>query len=405
MTTPAPDPVAPATGDAAYPPEVHVLEADGRRTVLVGTAHVSAASIELVRRVIEREKPDRVCVELDPRRFEALSQPQRWDSLDLKEIVRRQQLPTLLLHLVLAAYQKRIAGEIGVEPGSELLEATRVAAEHDIPVELCDRDVRVTLRRAAQRTSIWRRFVVLSELVGGLFDAPELSAAQIEELKRSDTLNELLQELGRSLPAIKEVLIDERDAYLAERIRQTPGSTVVAVVGAGHLEGIRAALAAGEPADLEALSVVPPPSPIWKLMGWGIPASIAAALAWIGWTQGREAAGEGALFWTLAHSLPSGIGAVLAFAHPATIATAVLTAPFTALTPVVGVGHTCAFVEAWVRPPLVRELRSAMDDAVVFRRWWSHRLLRVFLVFFLTSLGGTLGTLLGGAKIFSGLFE
>ncbi|MEE8524751.1 MAG: TraB/GumN family protein, partial [Thermoanaerobaculia bacterium] len=208
-----------SSGDRGYPPEVEILDLDGRRIVLVGTAHVSHSSVELVRRVIGEEQPDRVCVELDQQRYDSLSKKKQWEALDLKQVIRKKQLPTLLLNLVLAAYQKRLGGQLGIQPGTELLEATRLASEHGIPIELCDRDVRVTLRRAARRTSFFRRLMLLSEFIVSMFDPPEISEEQIQELKRQDVLNELLEELGRHLPALKEVLIDERDAYLAESIR------------------------------------------------------------------------------------------------------------------------------------------------------------------------------------------
>src|SRR3954452_23946360 len=131
-----------------YPEEVEVLELDGRRIVLVGTAHISQESVELVGQVIEREHPDTVFDERDQRRFAALAQRRRWESLDLREVIRKRQLATLLLNLFLASYQKRIGVKLGVVPGSELLAAIEVAQARNLPVELCDRDVRVTLRRA-----------------------------------------------------------------------------------------------------------------------------------------------------------------------------------------------------------------------------------------------------------------
>ncbi len=390
-----------ASGD---PHDVHRLDLDGREIVLVGTAHVARESIDRVREVIAEERPDGVCVELDAGRFEALSQEKRWESLDLREVIRKRQLATLLANLVLGSYQQRMGGALGVMPGGELLEAVRVAESHDIPVALCDRDIRATLRRAWQALSWWKKTQLLSLLVASLFERPEISEDDLRELRRQDAVTELMDELGEHMPALKRVLIDERDAYLAQRIRETEGQRLVAVVGAGHVKGMLAALRAGREVDLEALSHVPPVSRLWKWVGWGIPAAIVAALATIGVTQGAAAAGENAAFWFLANAIPAGLGGLLALGHPATVAAAFLSAPFTSLTPVIGAGYVCAFVQTFVRPPMVKEFHSVGDDIAKLSGWWRNRLLRIFLVFLLTTLGSMIGTWVGGVEIVSNLF-
>lgn len=398
-----PTDAATPSGDEAYPPEVEVLELDGRRLVLVGTAHISQRSVELVRDVIERERPDQVCIELDPQRYQALSQKRSWESLDLKEVIRRKQLTTLLVNLLLASYQKRLGDQLGVEPGKELLEAAKVAESLDIPISLCDRDVRVTLRRAARATPFHRKLMLASYLMASMFDRTEISEEQLAELKQQDALNELLGELGEAMPSLKTSLIDERDAYLAAKIRRTPGDTLVAVVGAGHLRGMAARLRQEDDVDLAALEEIPPVSPIWKVVGWGIPVLIIGSLIWIGVSQGRDEATENAVFWFLANGIPSALGALIALAHPATVAASFVVAPFTSLSPLIGAGYVAAFVQAWFRPPLVKELKTVNEDAGRLRRWWGNKLLRVFLVFVLSTLGSALGTWLGAGKIIASL--
>jgi pheromone shutdown-related protein TraB len=397
-------PAAQAAQLAPYPEEVEVLELDGRRIVLVGTAHVSRESVELVRHVIERERPDAVCIELDQRRFEALSQRKRWEALDLREVIRKRQLTTLMLNLVLASYQKRIGGKLGVMPGSELLEAIEVAQACNVPVLLCDRDVRVTLRRAWGSLPLRRKAMLHSGVLAGAGDGPEISEEELRKLRRKDVLSELMQELGRAMPELKRALIDERDAYLATKIRRAEGARLVAVVGAGHLSGMVEALRAGRDADLEELERIPPVSPFWKALGWGVTALIVGSVVYIGFTQGAAAARENALIWVLAHGVPSALGGVLAFAHPLTIITAFVVAPFTALSPAIGAGYVTAFVQTYVVPPRVFEFQTVGDDLMRARAWWSSRLLRVFLVFILTSIGSMLGTCGGGAKILSNTF-
>lgn len=392
---------AAANADDAYPEEVEILEVGGRRIVLVGTAHISQHSVDLVRQVIEREMPDVVCVELDPQRYETLTQRKKWESLDLKQVIRKKQLSTLLANLVLASYQKKLGGQLGVEPGSELLEATKVAKQHDIPIVLADRDVRATLRRAGAATSMWRKMWLLSELLVGMIESPEISEEQLQELKQKDALSELMEGLGQRYPALKRVLIDERDSYLKEKIHQSEGKNVVAVVGAGHLQGIRRALEDNEPVDLASLEVIPAASKMWKVMAWVIPALILGSIVYLAASKGVDVAGQGLLIWFLANSIPTAIGALLAGGHPLTILAGGIAAPFTSLSPVVGAHYVTAFVQTYVRPPVVKEFKTVAEDLGTFSKWWQNKLLRVFLCFILPGLGSVIGTFVGAGKIAS----
>ena len=387
-----------------YDSDVTVLTGDNKTIILVGTAHVSQESVELVKLVIEQEQADGVCVELDAKRFEAISHPNRWESLDLKEIIRRQQLSTLIVNLVLASFQKRLGDKLGVLPGTEMLEAIRMAEKHNVPVILGDRDVRVTMRRAWRNTPFWRKSLLVSSLMLSIFDTTEVSEDEIRNLKKQDVLSEMMKELGKEVPTLKVVLIDERDRYLAKKIIEAPGQRTVAVVGAGHVAGICQTVEQQKSIDLDELNYVPPVSSIWKMIGWSIPLLIVGSIAWIGWQKGAEAAGENALFWILANGIPSGIGGLLAMAHPLTILTAFASAPFTSLTPVIGVGYVTAFVQAYLQPPLVRDFQTVAEDIAIPRRWWKSRLLRVFLAFLLPTIGSIIGTWVGGTRIVSNLF-
>ncbi|MDX1649564.1 MAG: TraB/GumN family protein, partial [Myxococcota bacterium] len=253
--------------------------------------------------------------------------------------------------------------------------------------------------RAWRSLGFFRRLWLVASLFGGLFERGELGEEELRELRRRDVLTSLLEELAGAFPGLKTVLIDERDAYLAARLREAPGARVVAVVGAGHVEGLRRLLEEGRPVDLPALERTPPPSRVWRAVGWAVPAVIVAMLVGIAWREGPGEAGMGALVWILANGVPSAVGAVAALAHPLTVVSAFAAAPFTSLTPVIGAGYVCAFVQVWLRPPRVRELTSALDDAIHPTRWWGNRLLRVLLVFVLTSVGSLIGTGVGGAWI------
>ena len=385
--------------------DVHRVDVGGRELWLVGTAHVSRRSVDLVREVIEREKPDAVCIELDAGRYEALSQEKKFAEQDLREVLRNKQLATLLLNLVLASYQRRLGLQLGVAPGSELMEAAKVAEENGIPMALCDRDVRITLRRAWQSISWWQRFRLLTELGVSVFDSPEVSEDELARIRDQDVVTEVMNELGRMMPDLKRVLIDERDAYLAHEILKTEGRKIVAVVGAGHIDGMKKRLEREELADMEEITSIPSDGRIWKLVGWSIPLVIVGSIVAIAITQGPEAAGENAMIWFLANAIPSGIGAMIALGHPATILAAAFSAPFTSLTPLIGAGYVAAFTQLWARPPRVSDFGTIGDDLATPRRWWKSRLMRIFLVFVLTTLGSLLGTWAGGIGVIRNLVD
>ncbi|MDG2333563.1 MAG: TraB/GumN family protein [Myxococcota bacterium] len=394
----------PTSSSNDYGDDVRILDVHGRRFYLVGTAHISQHSVDLVRQVIEREQPDCVCVELDQQRYEALSQEKTFEAQDLREVIRNRQLAALLMNLLLASYQKRLGMKLGVTPGKELLEATRTAEENEIPISLCDRDVRITLRRAWAAISFWHKVQLASGIMASAFENTEISEDELARIRRQDVLSELMRELGEAMPKLKTSLIDERDAYLAHKIIESEGQKIVAVVGAGHVEGMSRAIEAGEAIDLGELETIDPVSNLWKWIGWAIPTLIVGSIGWIGYSQGFARAGENALFWFLANAIPSGLGGLLAFAHPLTSLAAFFAAPFTSLTPLIGAGYVAAFVQTWLVPPTVQEIRSVGEEIATARGWWTNRLLRILLVFILTTLGSVIGTWVGGVEIVSNLF-
>lgn len=380
------------------------LSLDDREFILVGTAHVSQESVTLVRQVIARENPDCVCVELDQQRYTALADQRRWEELDLKALIRQRQLSPLLVTVILAAYQKKLGGQLGVAPGAELLAAIRAAQAHDIPFVLCDREVRITLTRAWRLTPLHKKLLLAASLLGSIFDRTTISEDDLRRMRQRDALSALLQELGEALPTLRTVLVDERDLYMAHQLRQVEGRRIVAVMGAAHVEGIRRALLERHPVDLERLTAMPPPSKVWHRARWLVPVVVLGALAAIGWQKGASVMGQNLLFWILANGIPSALGALAALAHPLTVLAAFLAAPFTSLTPVIGAGYVTAFVQAYVRPPTMRELQHVSDDIRLPGNWWRNRLLRIFLAFLLPGLGSMLGTWIGGYEIVSNLF-
>lgn len=388
-----------------YSDDVTTIQLADKIILLIGTAHISQQSTDLVKQVIEQEQPDAVCIELDEKRYTALAKRNKWENLDLKQVVRSKQLATLMVNLILATYQKKLGGQLGIMPGTELLAAAKTAEQLGIPVALCDRDVRVTLRRAWRATSWLKKGYLLATLLTSLFDTTELDEEKLAEMRRKDVLSELINELGAALPHTKEVLIDERDIFMAEQIKQTTGKKLVAVVGAGHIEGIQRVIGQDNRGLLATIGSIPPGSRSGKILGWLIPGLILLSLLLIGVRQGMTEFTANAVYWILAHGIPSSLGALIALAHPATIVSAFAAAPITSLSPLIGAGYVCAFIQVMTCPPVVREFEAASQDISTFRGWWRNKLLRIFLVFVLTTFGSSLGTWIGGYRIFNTLLN
>lgn len=391
--------------NSGYSEDVHIINKNGRKYIIVGTAHISRQSADLVKQVIENEKPDVVCIELDEKRFKSLFEKNRWENLDLKQIIREKQLSTLIINLVLASYQKKLGEKLGVSPGTELLEAVNTAEENKIPIELCDREIRITLRRAWHSMSFWQKIKLLAGGFGGIFEKQELTEEKLTELRNKDVLSEMMEELGKAMPVLKRVLIDERDAYIAEKMQEVNGKKIVSVVGAGHVNGIINYIYNNSRISFEEIEIIPPSSPVAKIIGWGIPAVIIASILFIGYSKGLNEAGDNAVFWILANGIPSAIGALIALAHPLTILTAFLAAPVTSLSPLIGAGYVAAFVQVYFQPPLVKDFQHVAESARKFSMWWKNKLLKVLLVFILASLGSVLGTYVGLFEIVKNVFN
>jgi pheromone shutdown-related protein TraB len=212
-----------------------------------------------------------------------------------------------------------------------------------------------------------------------------------------------MTEMGEALPDLKRVLIDERDIYLVEKIKSSPGKRIVAVVGAGHVAGMLTKFNTDNKHKISEVTMIPPVSKGYKIAGWTIPLLILGSLGLIGFQKGASVAGDNIIFWILANGIPAAVGALLALAHPLTTLSAFASAPVTSLTPVIGAGYVTAFIQVLACPPVVKEFETAGDDINSLKGWWKNRLLRVFLVFILTGLGSAIGTWVGGYEIFKNL--
>lgn len=406
---PIPDPDRePADHGHPAPPfrEVRVGDTSIR---LLGTAHVSRASRDAVAREISRGDYDCIAVELCRGRAQALADPDAVARLDLVQVIRDGKASMVAATLALGAYQQRLAQQFGIEPGAEMRAAIDGATARGITLETIDRDIGITMRRIYRQVPWWRRAFLFSGLLASALTTDAIGEEEIERLKDRDLLEATFAEFADRASEIYHPLVTERDAFMAARLTQlvARGHTrILAVVGAGHLDGLSARLADGEPAPartLAGLEAVPPPARLWRVLPWLLAIFIVGGVA-VGFARNPDIGWRMVAEWVLLTGGLSAFGAALAGAHLLTIATAFLGAPLTTLHPAIGIGMFTALSEAFLRRPTVGDFSSLRRDTAALSGWWRNRVARTLLVFGLSSFGATLGTYIGGFRIFRQLF-
>ena len=378
-----------------------------RDIILVGTAHISRESIEDVERSIRDEQPDCVCVELDEQRYKALTNEKQWQELDIIEVLKSGKGFLLLANLVLAAFQKRIGADVGVKPGDEMKAAVTAAQSLAIRTELVDRPIHTTLKRAWAKNNLWGKSKLLATLLSSAFSTEKLSTEEIEALKDKSEMDGMMAEMASYLPQVKEVLIDERDRYLATKIWNAPGKKIIAVLGAGHLEGTQAYLEKLENRtasnDLSDIAEVPPKTKLAQLANWFFPALIVVLVA-AGFFKGGVTASTGLLIrWMLWNGSLAALGTLAALGHPLSIIAGFIGAPLATLNPFIGVGLFTGIVQAWVRKPQVSDMENLATDVTTIRGWYKNKIAHILLIFFLSSLGGAIGNFIAVPALVGGL--
>ena len=384
------------------------VERDGVTYTLLGTAHVSRASVEAAQALIEHRSFDAVAVELCEGRYNAMRNPNALAQLDLFRVIREGKIGLVAANLALSAYQRRLAEQLGVEPGAEMRASIESAEARDLPVWRIDRDVGKTLHRTYAAVGFWRKFMLMSGLAASLIVDEKVEEEEIEKLKEGDMLESAFHEFAQRDDVIYNSLIDERDRYMAAALRQhgVAGQRVLAVVGAGHLQGLAKYLAQSpaDPVTTRAeLDTLPPPKHWGKWIGAIFIALIVGGFVY-GFSQGVEIGTDVLVTWVLATGVLGALGCLVAGGHPLSILTAFVVSPLTPLHPALGSGTLSALVETWVRRPTVADFDHLRTDAATLRGWWRNRVTRVLLNFFLTSLGTMFGVWLAGWGMLKALF-
>lgn len=372
------------------------LQVDGKEIILIGAAHVSKASAVEVKEVIERERPDSVCIELDEQRFQSIQQGDKWKNMDIFKVIKDKKATMLLMNLAISSFQNRMAKQFDVTPGQEQIQGIASAKEIGAELVLADRDIQVTFARIWGNLGFWGKSQLLAGVIFGIFEKDTITEEEMEKMKQQDTLQAVLAEFTESFPRLKTPLIDERDQYLAQKIKTAPGDKVVAVLGAAHVPGITKEIYQNH--DLEKLSERPPKSIVPTILGWALPILIIALIIATFFIN-PEAGANQATSWILWTGSMAAIGAAVAFGHPLAIASAFVAAPITALHPILASGWVSGLVQAFVRKPTVADFETLSEDVFTVKGFWHNKVTRVLLVVVMTNIFGSIGTFIGGADV------
>ncbi|HNY78731.1 MAG: TraB/GumN family protein [Sedimentisphaerales bacterium] len=384
------------TDKIALPERVAHVRVGDRNIYLVGTAHLSKESVEDVRTTVEAVKPDAICIELCKGRYQAMTQADNWAKMDIFKVIRQKKATFLLAQLIMTSFYRRLGEKLGIQPGAEMLKGIELAEETGAQLVLADRDIEITLKRVWGYLGLWNKLKLFMQLATGIFVHEEIDTDMIEALKKQDQLEAVMAEFAGKYPEIKRRLIDERDIYLAQKIRTAPGPTVVAIVGAGHLDGIQRHIQQDEP--LDELMTLPPKS-IWPtVFAWGIPLLIVALIAH-GFTKDTTHGFENIYIWILVTGTLAAAGAALALAHPLTILSAFLAAPITTLHPLLAAGWVAGIVQAFVRRPTVSDFEDLPEAIGSLKGFWTNPVTRILLIIALANVGAMIGVPIAGAWI------
>ncbi|KNZ42698.1 TraB/GumN family protein [Acetobacterium bakii] len=367
-----------------------------KEIILIGTAHVSKNSVDEVRETIKNEQPDSVCIELDAQRFESISQKDKWSNTDLVQIIKSKRAGFLFANILLSNYQRKLAEQFGIESGQEMMEGIACAKEYGAELVLADRSIQITFNRIWRGCSLWEKAKLVFSILLSVVDDEEITEEDLENLKSEDMLGAALSEMGSAFKGVKRYLVDERDQYLAYKIKNAPGDKIVAVLGAAHIPGIKEELYKDQ--DIEKLEVIPPKSKVGKVVGWIIPISI-VVLILATFIANPSSGWEQAKTWILWTGVLAALGTLLAGGHILSALTAFVAAPITTLHPLLAAGWFAGMTEAHFRKPKVEDFESLPKDLGSLKGLWHNKVTKILMVVVFANLGSSLGTWLGGLNV------
>lgn len=377
------------------------LDYQSKKIILIATAHVSKESAELVKQVIDEERPDSVCVELDEDRYNSIQNPQAWENTDIIKVIKSKKVGFLFVNLALSSYQKRIAKKLNTYVGGEMLQGIESAKQIGAALVLADRKIQTTFLRIWRKLSLWEKGKLIVSLLFSFDDDSTVSDNDLQELLKADMLESVLVDMRKQFPKIGDILISERDQFLASKIKEAPGKKIVAVLGGAHVPGVMKEIYRSQ--DIDSISTIPPQNPLAKIVGWIIPAAVIALLLYAFFVN-LQTGLEQLSAWVLWTGILAGLFTALSLAHPLSILTSLIAAPFTTINPVLACGWFTGLVEATIKKPTVQDIQRIPEDIFSFKGFFKNRFLRIILVVFMANIGASIGTFVAGADIIRNLF-
>lgn len=378
---------------------ITTIQYEDKEITLVGTAHVSMDSVTLVKQTIDTVCPDTVCIELDDERYLNLQNPQKWEKTSVFQVIKDKKVGLLLTNIFLSSYQKHVAKKLNTTPGQEMLQGIQSAREHGCNLVLADRNIQTTFLRIWGKLSLWEKCKLFISLL--LDDNDVDNDMDLKKLMEKDNLEATLSNISKDFPQIAEVLIHERDQYLAYKIKMVAGKKIVAIVGAAHVPGVEREIYCQQ--NLEEISLVPKFAPVTKIIAWSIPIAIFILVGYGFFTNVQTGLHQIKL-WILWNSSLAAIFTMFALGHPLSILTAFISAPITSLNPFLACGWFVGLAEASVRKPTVQDVQSLSDDVLSIKGLFQNRFLRTLVIVILANIGSSIGTLIAGTDIIRNLF-
>lgn len=372
-----------------------------KEIIIIATAHVSAQSVELVQKVIEEEKPDSVCIELDDGRYQNIQNPQKWENTDIVKVIKSNKVGFLLVNLALSSYQKRIAKQLSVNVGGEMIQAIESAKNTGASIVLADRDIQTTFLRIWRKLNLWEKAKLIISLIFSFEGDNKISEQDLNELMKSDILETVMVGIKKQYPKIGEILISERDMFLAAKIKEASGPKVVAVLGAAHVPGVKEEIYKEQ--DLQEIGTVPSKGRFSKVAGWIIPI-ILVGLFTYAFAINIQTGIQQLSVWVLWTGVLAALFTTLSLGHPLSILTSFVAAPLTTIHPLLACGWFTGLVEAAIKKPTVQDVHNIQSDIFSFKGFFKNRFLKIILVVMMANIGASIGTIVAGTNIIKNIF-
>lgn len=371
------------------------LHYQDKEIILIPTAHVSKKSAEQVETVINSEQPDSVCVELDQERFDSINDQNKWEEMNIFEVIKKKKSLLLLVNLIISSFQSRMAEKLGINAGQEMRQGIASAREIGAELVLADRNIQITFKRVWRGLGLWEKLKLIFQIISMLFVDEEITEEDMDQLKSGDALNVMLTEMGKSFPGIKKYLLDERDQYLAYKIKNAPGQKIVAVLGAAHVPGVKKEIFKTQ--NLNEITKLPPKAKWTKLITWGIPIVILFIILY-SFFNNLSTGIDVTKTWIIWNGSLAALGVLLGRGHILTILTAFVVAPLSSLNPAIAAGWFAGLAEAYLKKPQVKDFQK-LSEGITIKDIYTNKVTHVLLIVILANLGSMIGTAVGGASL------